>query len=182
MKYFIILLLFTTTLLIGCYPDSLKYKLGLGTRTIEGTFLEDDGNLLKSKSFILVVEYYSQFIKLENESPIYFPKARLVFPDGKGNYNINFDLKASSIDLAFVASEYSMERFSFRRQLGIGELSYEARLVRSSNWKNDFFLQIGPYLNKFILEQRYQMLDSQQMFLGNWLADVRNEIANQTKN
>jgi len=182
MKYFIILFLQLTIIIGGCYPDSLKYQLGFGTRSIEGTILEEGGNSPESKSFIVVVEYYSRFIKFENEPPIYVPKARLVFPDRNGNFFINFDLKASSIDLAFVSSEYSMERFFFRRQLGIGKLSYDARLVKSNAWKNEFFLQIGPYLNKFILEQRYKMPDSQQMFLGNWLANIRKEFTDKKNN
>ena len=120
---------------------------------------------------------FLRFIKLEKESPIYVPKARLIFPDEMGNFNINFDLKASSIDLVFVASGYSMERFFFRRQLGIGELSYHASLTESISWKSEFYLQTRPHLEKYILEQRYKMPDSHQMFLGNWLAEVRKDLS-----
>tara|TARA_B100000686_G_C16415064_1_gene774200 strand:+ start:181 stop:726 length:546 start_codon:yes stop_codon:yes gene_type:complete len=177
MRFFFTNIIFLTTIFSGCYPEPIKYKVGLGTRLIEGTLLEKGGDSLKSKSFIIVVEYYSQFIKFENESPIYVPKARLVFPDQKGNFRINFDLRATSIELSFVASGYSIQRFFFRRQIGVGNLKYDVGLIPNQFWENEFYLQTGPYIENFILEQRYKMPDSHQMFLGNWLADLRRDFA-----
>ena len=173
MRYFFYFILLLTTFLGGCYPESLNYKPGWGTRWIEGTMLEENSNVLNTKGFIVVLEYYSNFIKFENESLLYAPKARLVFPEKKGSFHISFDLKATAIDLAFVASGYSLQRFRFRRQVGVGELRYDARLARSEVWKNEFLLQTGPFLENFILEQRYKMPDSQQLFLGNWLDNER---------
>ena len=66
-----------------------------------------------------------------------------------------------------------MHRFFFRRQLGVGDLKYDLNLKKSISWKNEFFLQTRPYLERFIIEQRYGMPDSQQMFLGNWLAEIK---------
>jgi len=160
----------------GCYPEPLNYKPGWATRFIEGTVLEDSGEVLKFKCFIVVLEYYSQFIQLENESPLYAPKARLIFPEENGQYRISFDLEASAIELVFVASGYDMQRFSFQRQIGIGELLYDARLSRSEIWSNQFLMQTSPFLENFIMEQRYKMPDYQQQFLGNWLDSERENI------
>ena len=73
MRSFHKLFLFITLVFGGCYPESLNYKPGWGTRFIEGNVLEDSGEVLKSKCFIVVLEYYSQFIQFENESPLYVP-------------------------------------------------------------------------------------------------------------
>ena len=170
------LFLLITLILGGCYPDPLNYKPGWGTRFIEGTVLEDGGEVLKSNCFIVVLEYYSQFIQFENESPLFAPKARLIFPEENGQYRISFDLEASAIELAFVASGYEMQRFSFRRQIGIGELRYDARLSRSEIWRNQFLIKTSPFLENYILEQRYKMPDSQQLFLGDWLDSERENI------
>ena len=35
------------TILSGCYPESLKYNLGVGTRWINGTLLDEDGSIIK---------------------------------------------------------------------------------------------------------------------------------------
>ena len=75
-----------------------------------------------------------------------------------------------------------MQRFRFQRQMGIGELRYDARLIRSGAWHNQFLLQTGPFLENFILEQRYKMPDSQQLFLGNWLDDEREKFAAKNEN
>jgi hypothetical protein len=44
-------------------------------------------------------------------------------------------------------------------------------------WRNQFILQIGPFLDNFILEQRYQMPDSQQLFIGKWLDNERSKYS-----
>ena len=177
MRSFHQLFLLITLVLVGCYPDQLNYKPGWGTRFIEGTVLEDSGEVLKSKCFIVVLEYYSQFIQFENESPLYAPEARLIFPEENSQYRISFDLEASAIELAFVSSGYVMQRFSFKRQIGVGELRYDARLSRSEIWRNQFLMETSPFLENFIIEQRYKMPDSQQLFLGNWLDNERENIS-----
>ena len=182
MRSFHLLFPLITLVFGGCYPESLNYKPGWGTRFIEGTVLEDSEEVLKAKCFIVVIEYYSQFIQFENESPLYAPKARLTFPEKNGQYRISFDLEASAIELAFVASSYDMQRFSFQRQIGIGELSYDARLRSSEIWSNQFLIQTNPFLENFILEQRYKMPNSQQLFLGNWLDNERENITEVRQN
>ena len=106
----------------------------------------------------------------------------MIAPEKNVHFRINFDLEASVIELVFVASGYSLQRFRFQRQMGIGELRYDARLIRSGAWHNQFLLQTGPFLENFILEQRYKMPDSQQLFLGNWLHDEREKFAAKNEN
>tara|TARA_B100000945_G_C20212630_1_gene516782 strand:- start:95 stop:649 length:555 start_codon:yes stop_codon:yes gene_type:complete len=177
MRVYIICIILVNILIGGCYPKALNYDLGWGTRTIKGNVQELNSKKLKSMAFIIVLEYYSKFIKFENESRLYTPRARIVFPEKNGDYLINFDLKATVVDLTFVASGYNMERFRFRRQFGIGDLRYEAKLTPSQIWANEFVLQIAPFLENFILEQRYRMADSQQLFLGDWMATERERFS-----
>ena len=182
MRVYFLFLLLLMALVGGCYPESLNFRPGWGTHIIDGTVLEENAKVLESQAFIIVLEYYSNFVKFENESPLYAPKARVVFPEKNGNFHISFDLKSTAIDLTFVASGYNMQRFRFRRQFGIGELHYDASLPRSEVWKNEFILQTAPFLEEFILEQRYKMPDYQQLFLGNWLANERRRFAEEEEN
>ena len=69
-----------------------------------------------------------------------------------------------------------MQRFSFQRQIGVGELRYDARLSRSEIWRHQLLMQTSPFLENFILEQRYKMPDSHQLFLGNWLDREKENI------
>ena len=75
-----------------------------------------------------------------------------------------------------------MQRFSFQRQIGIGELRFDARLSSSEIWSNQFLIQTNPFLENFILEQRYKMPNSQQLFLGNWLDNERENITEVRQN
>ena len=181
MRIFILYLLLILTLLGGCYPESLNYHPGWGTQWIDGTLLEESGDSLKSKGFVVVLEYFSQFIQFENEFFFYAPKARLIFPEEDGRFRIHFDLDASAIELVFVASGYIMQRFRFRRQIGVGKLHFVAKLSHSEMWRNQFLLQTGPFLDNFILEQRYQMPDSHQLFLGEWMDYERSKFSEENK-
>jgi len=67
MRFLILYQLLILTFSGGCYPESLNYRPGWGTQWIDGTLLEENGNDLKSKGFVVVLEYYSQFIQFENE-------------------------------------------------------------------------------------------------------------------
>ncbi len=160
-------------LLSSCYPKSVDYEFGWTTETVIGAVVDQKGNPPDTDTFIVVKEYYGQFVELNGGSLLYTPKARLVRPDANGYFRIIFDLKASRLELAFVASGFEMQRFRFNRQFGVGELHYDATLEATSAWREHFLLQVGPFLENFIIEQRYQMPDLQQLHLGDWLAAER---------
>lgn len=157
----------------SCYPKPVDYKFGWTTQTVEGSVADSKGSPLDSEAFIVVKEYYGQFVEFEGDPPLYTPKARLVRPDADGRFRIAFDLKASRLELAFVASGFEMQRFRFDRQLGVGQLRYNAKLLPALAWREHFLLQVGPFLENFIIEQRYRMPDLQQFYLGDWLAAER---------
>jgi hypothetical protein len=168
------LLLAVVLLLLGsCYPKSVDYEFGWTTKTVSGAVVDQQGNLPDTDTFIIIKEYYGQFVEFDGDSPLYTPRARLVRPDANGHFRIMFDLKASRLELAFVASGFEMQRFRFNRQFGVGELHYDATLEATPAWREHFLLQVGPFLENFIIEQRYQMPDLQQLHLGDWLAAER---------
>jgi len=168
-----LLLPVTLLLLSSCYPKSVDYEFGWTTETVIGAVVDQKGNPPDTDTFIVVKEYYGQFVELNGGSLLYTPKARLVRPDANGYFRIIFDLKASRLELAFVASGFEMQRFRFNRQFGVGELHYDATLEATPAWREHFMLQVGPFLENFIIEQRYQMPNLQQLYLGDWLATER---------
>ncbi len=147
----------------------MNYNFGWGTRWINGNIKSTSEKTLTSKSFIVLLEFHSQFMQFAGNAPIYIPKARLIFPDQNGHFKIPFNLDASAFKLAFIAEGYSMQSFRFKRQIGIGDLFYEIRMEQSEAWKNEFLLHVNPFLENFILEQRYEMPETQQLFIGDWL-------------
>ncbi len=138
--------------------------------------LEENGKGLPEQPFVIVLEYYSRFVQFADESPLYIPQARMLKPGGDGRFSIDFDLRASAVELVFVASGYRMQRFRFHRQMGVGTLRYQARMVRTPRWGEHLLVEVAPFLENFILEPGYRMAEIHQQFLGDWLAREREAI------
>ena len=155
--------------LAGCYPPQVQYQWGWGTQRVTGTMTNEAGDPL-AQGFIIARSYYSQFVELEPGQPLYFPQARLFFPDKQGRFTIPFDLKAVKLHLNFIAAGYVMQSISFQRQLGVGDFSYQATMQRTAGWQDHLFVTISPFLQQFILEQDFQMAQVHQLYLGDWLS------------
>ena len=122
------------------------------------------------------MEYYSSFVQFEEEQTLYIPRAKLIHLEPEGKYRIPFDLRASAIELVYIAPKHRLERFRFQRQIGIGELRYNARMVPEGNWREHLVLEVSPFLENFILEPRYKLAPTHQLFIGNWLDRQREQI------
>ena len=156
-------------MLSGCYPKQVSYHWGWATHEIQGTMLDQDRGLLPEPYFLVVQEYYSQFVQMEGNAPIYVPRARLVFPQKDGSFHLQFDYRASQIQLAFIAPGYVMQRFFFQRQMGVGALNYQALMQATDQWQDHLLLTVGPFLRQFIVEEHYRLLPVHQLFLEDWL-------------
>ena len=175
MRFFWISAICGIMILSGCYPDHVRYKWGWATNRIQGNLVDSKGGALPKGNFIVVQEYYSQFVQFEGEPPIYTPRARLVFPEKDGSFNLSFDLQASKIELTFLAPGYVMQRFFFLRQMGVGDLNYQAVLQKTAGWQDHLFIFISPFLQQFILEDAYRMPETYQLYLGEWLEREKNK-------
>ncbi len=165
-------------ILQGCYSPQMSFEWGWTTDRIEGVMTNQEGRgAFPNEGFILVRQYYSQFVQFGEEAPIYYPIARLVFPDEHGKFLIPFDLKASKIDLTFVMSGHVMQNLSFRRQIGVGTLFYEARMQKTAGWQDHFFVTIVPFLQQFIADPRFQLAQAHQLFLGEWLEQEKTKYS-----
>ncbi|MEK9836859.1 MAG: hypothetical protein VW777_15120 [Deltaproteobacteria bacterium] len=175
MKSFFCVGLFVAAL-TGCFSSSVDFETGWATRHIEGTMLDSAGGELGGEAFIIVLEYFSRFVQFSDEQPIYIPRARLVRLQDGGRFRIQFDLRASAIETVFIAPQYRMERFRFQRQMGIGELRYQSRMNAESNWREHLILEVSPFLENFILEPRYKLAPTHQLFIGDWLDREREKV------
>ena len=162
--------------LTACFPSRAEFEVGWATKRIEGKMLSVRGNETGADSFIIVLEYFSRFVQQEDRQTLYIPRAKLVRPESGGHYEISFDLRASAIEAVFIADGHRLERFRFQRQIGIGELRYEARMKPLESWREHFILEVSPFLENFILEPRYKLAPAHQLFIGDWLDRQREHI------
>ena len=163
-------------LLVACFSKPVEFEAGWATRWIEGTMLSEKNSELEAEAFIIVLEYFSRFVQLEDRQTLYIPRAKLVRPEPGGRYEISFDIRASAIEAVFIAYGHWLERFRFQRQMGIGELRYEARMKTLESWREHFILEVSPFLENFILEPRYKLAPLDQLFIGDWLSRQREDI------
>ncbi len=171
------LLLVLFLLLSGCFSPSVQVAPGWTTETVSGTIAEAQGEPLVHASFVVVQEFHRSPIQFDGEPARFIPQARLVFPDADGFFQTGFDLRASQLQLTVIAPGYQMAHFSFNRQLGVGALRYDARLAAAERWRDHFLLQVVPFLDRFILDSRYAMPEAQQLFVGEWMDQQREDWA-----
>ncbi len=169
-KWIVFFMLAPLFIQTGCFSPQVDFQWGWYTRQVNGTMLYEEGNELARQGFIIVRTYYSQFVETAEAQTIYFPQARLIFPDSEGRFTIPFDWKAVRVDLTFVASGYVMNHLSIQRQVGVGDIFYEVPMQKTEGWQDHLFVTVSPFLQQFILEQDYQMAQAHQLFLGDWLS------------
>jgi hypothetical protein len=161
--------------LFGCYSAGVDYDLGWTTRKVLGQ-VEDavTGDPLRN-GFIIVKEFYGNFVGNEaGEAGNFIPRARLFrFLKSEGSFDIDFDLRASQLELNFVKPGYEVHRFRFKRQFGVGDLRYVAKMIPSSDWSDELVLGVTPLIQNLLLEPGYLLLQPDQLFLGDWLAKQR---------
>tara|TARA_B100000401_G_scaffold290006_1_gene198471 strand:+ start:932 stop:1087 length:156 start_codon:yes stop_codon:yes gene_type:complete len=45
-----------------------------------------------------------------------------------------------------------------------------------SNWREHLILEVSPFLENFILEPRYKLAPTHQLFIGDWLDREREKV------
>ena len=162
-------------LLSGCSAGVVEYDFGWTTRKVSGV-LEDavTGDAVKD-GFVVVQEYYGNFVPTEEAETGYTPRARLVRPDSSGRFQLEFDWRASQLELNVVAQGYSTQSLRFQRQLGIGDIRFQVQLVRAPSWSDELVLSVTPLIQNLLLEPHYRLPEPDQLFLGDWLAQQRQD-------
>ena len=176
MFYKTLFIFFFTLIISGCFPNQVNYEYGWVTKNIKGKILSEKNKIIPEKSFILVLEFFSRFIETSNDVTFYSPRAKIIYPDSYGNFNIYFDMRSSAIEIYFISPNYKIEHFKFQRQIGIGKINYQVKLLLQPNWREYFILNIVPLLENLILDTRYKLEPIHQLFLGDWIASQREKI------
>lgn len=171
---------FIAFFLVGCYPASVKHQWGWTTYQITGKIRDISGLPITHNGFVVAQSYYSDFIEMGEGGSLYAPKASLIFPDAHGEFVVPFDLSASKIQLMVIADGFQSQSLFFQRQLGVGDLHYTATMLSSAEWSSYFLLSISPFLQRFILDERYGLAKNHQLFLTDWLETQRKKIETPT--
>ncbi len=159
----------------GC-SSKVGYHIGIVTSHVAGT-IGFENKEKRTNVFLLVKKYIRTFYE-NSQGYLHHVNASIQFPNDKGEYEVSFDADVDKIDLLFISPGHLIESKSFSRTLGVGSYEYNVTMRPDSSFKDSFYLSIKPSLSEFILEPRYKMPQSQQMFLGNWFKRIEDTYTN----
>jgi len=149
----------------GCAGQA-DFHLGVVTRSITGTMVVE-GEPEQVQPFILVRKHNRTLIETSG-GYLHRVSAEIIRPDG-GNYAVDMGAEVDRVELTFLGRRHRPVSFAFNRTLGIGEYVFNAHLHPDAAWRDSYYLLIRPELIEYIIEQRYLMRRSDQLFLGEWM-------------
>jgi hypothetical protein len=170
---FLLILLLAAAFWSGC-SEHVDYRLGIVTSSVSGK-LTAGGDLTESRLFIIVRKYNRTLIE-NADGFLYRVSAEIAYPDN-GEYSVKMDWGVDQVELMFLSRNYIPVIHHFKRTLGVGEYIYHVKLQKDATWQNNYYLLIKPVLSEYILEQRFNMRQTDQLFLGQWMDRTEDAIA-----
>jgi hypothetical protein len=156
-------------LLGGCLPPPASYELGLGTSRISGFVYTDPAQPTPGGPLVVAFLYHHQFIEQADGSAVVSATARVLQPGSSGQFSLALATDVVRAELFFVAPEHLTTVFRFRRQLGVGDITYRAELEAMADWRSHYYTFLSPQLEALILEQRYRLPPDEQQALTAWM-------------
>ena len=156
--------------LVASCASRIGYTVGVVTGRVEG-IISFDSSHTQPAAFIVVKQYNRTFMET-SKGYLHSVSAVLVFPKENGEYSVPFNSDVDQLDLFFFAKGHRVDSETFPRTLGIGSYHYNVALRSDPMFRESFYLSIKPMLSEFILEDRYEMPQNQQMFLSDWFREI----------
>lgn len=151
--------------LVGC-SDQLDYRLGIVTRSITGRLLVNN-DFTDVQPFIIARKYNKTLIET-SAGYLHRVSAEIIYPQN-GTYSLEMAAGVDRVELMFLGRYHAPLSFRFNRTLGVSQYIYNARLKVDPVWRDSYFMLIKPSLTEYIVEQRFKMKKSDQLFLGQWM-------------
>lgn len=159
--------------------SEVKYHAGIVTTSVSGKITQA-GEPVPEKIFIIVRKHNKTLIET-SQGYLHRISAEVVFPGADGKYDVEMADAVDEIDLYVIAKGYSVDSHNFRRTLGVGRYELDIDLKKSENWRSEYGYFIKPFISDFIVEPRYKLPPTHQMFLGDWINEVEDDLEKKKK-
>jgi hypothetical protein len=169
-----ITILIAVSLILGSCSSSIDYDAGLYTKTVEGR-IKATNQSSEDKVFVLVLNYHRTLLET-SEGYLNRVTAFVTYPDDEGRYSASFDTDTVKLELAFFAKKHFVMNQQFHRTIGVGSYRFDVVLKQDKDWKNSYYLMIKPWLIEYIIEDRYLMSQFDKHQIGEWLAEIDEEL------
>lgn len=165
----VLLAMCLTALLGACLPPEAHYSWGLGTSRISGFVHTDPKRPVPGGPLVVVYERHHEFVTYANGSAVLRTTARVVQPGRAGDFSIEVPSDVVRMDFLFIAPDHLTETFHFQRQLGVGDIEYDANLKAIDDWRSHYYTFLSPQLQDLIVDPRYHVPPAEQQLLGQWM-------------
>lgn len=153
----------------GCLGPDASYKFGLSTSEVVGKLPLSDEVLANGQAIVVVVKYHHTFITLDSGQRITRPSAHLAQVYQNGEFRVSMPSNVVAMDLYFIEPDHLTDTYHFKRQVGVGEVTYRPKMPPMPDWRSHFYTFLQPQLQHFIAEPRYAMNTGDQQKLTEWL-------------
>ena len=161
----------------GCLPPQAEFEWGLGTNNITGTMASLPAKPPGEGGIVVAYKHHHQFITDGDGRALLRPTAHVVPVSSSGSFYVSMPADVVAIGLLFIAPGRLTEQFHFKRQLGVGDITYHAAMVSMPDWRNHYYTFLIPQLEHLIVESRYRLAPEGVQLLSNWLQAQNRRLA-----
>ncbi len=162
--------------LTACLPPQASFSPGIGTSDVRGVLELPPPDPAAGPPLIVVYKHHHKFTGFDKERAVTHPSAHVVTVGQYGQFTISMPADVVAMDVFFLAPDRLTDVFHFERQLGIGEVTYRARLPVVKNWRGHFYTYIEPEFEHLIVDPRYNLPPRDQELLTRWLTDQKRRL------
>jgi hypothetical protein len=127
-------------------------------------------------TLVIAYKHHHKFTGLDNEPAFTHPSAHVTKAGTAGQFSISVPADVVRVDLIFAAPGRLTDVFRFRRQLGIGTVTYRARMAPIADWRDHFYTYLEPELRHLIADTRYGLSPRDVETLADWLASQKSYL------
>jgi len=156
-------------LLGGCLPPRADFEWGLGTTEIVGEVEAGERPARGNPPLLVVYRHHYKFVEMADRPALTHPTVAVVPVPPDGRFRVPMPADVVAVEILFIAPDRLTDEFRFRRQIGLGRITYRAVLRPMPGWHDHFYTYLQPQLAHLITEERYRMTPADQLVLGEWL-------------
>lgn len=177
----LLILLVLGLLAAGCLPQDASFNLGLSTGRIDGNVDMAALDASLGAPIVVAIKHHHRFSGYqEDERPVTHPTAHVVRVYRDGRFTVSMPSDVVSMEIMVLIPGFLSRSYSFKRSLGLGNITLRPTLTRQPEWRSHFYTFIQPQVQHLIVETRYQLADAEQQQLATWLTAQQQRLARDT--
>lgn len=161
--------LLAATALAACVPAGAEYDFGYATHQVSGRYELAGFRAENGAALAIVYKQHYKFLDVTTGKRITHPTAHVVVVRANGAYSVDMPNDVTEVDILFVAPDYLTHQFRFKRQIGIGNITFNPKLKPMIRWRDHYYTYLLPQLEHLIVDVRYKLSNREQQILGDWL-------------